>query len=123
MEPNRRIELITSWTDNESKITKLIQELEDANRLKAKIEEEIPALRETGRWEIKYFPPKKPQEEKKTTTYKGEEVTKSKKRKMKTEEALRKKIAKISTGPTDPLGLRPQGGVDKSQDFSKPDNI
>lgn len=121
MEPNRRIELITTWSENEKKINELVKELEEANRLKSKIEEEIPALRETGKWEMKYFPPKKPQEAKKTTTYKGEEVTKSKKRKMKTEEALKKKIAKINTAPRDDLELLPKGGIDKSQNFNRPE--
>jgi len=122
MDSNRRLDLINNWTENENQIARLIKQLEEANKLKEKIEDEIPSLRETGKWEVKFSPPKKPSEAKKSTTYKGESVSKSKKRKLKTEEAMRKKMAKMAAENQDPLGLRPSGGIDKSQDFARANN-
>lgn len=122
MDANRRISLLNTWTENENLIEKLVRQLEEANKIKEKIEEEIPSLRETGRWETKFVSPKKPAETKKTTTYKGQEVSKSKKRKIKTEEALKKKISKMRLEGGDELGLLPKGGIDKSQDHSRPNN-
>lgn len=59
MDANRRISLINTWTENENLIEKLVRQLEEANKIKEKIEEEIPSLRETGRWETKFVSPKK----------------------------------------------------------------
>lgn len=122
MDAQRRLDLINSWTANENKINELVKELNEANKLKEKIENEIPSLRETGKWEIKFLSPKKTSEAPKTTTYKGQPVTASKKRKLKEEEALRKKLAILKEKGGDPLDLLPKRGLDQSQNFNRPEN-
>jgi len=118
MDAQRRIDLINAWTTNENRIEELLKELGEANKIKEKIEKEIPSLGETGKWEMKFISPKKPSEAQKTTTYKGESVSKSKKRKLKTEEALRRKLSKLNESGGDALGLRPQPGLDSTQNFA-----
>lgn len=122
MDSNRRLELINAWTANENKINELIIALKEANQIKEKIEDEIPSLKEAGKWEVKFVPPKKPSEAQKLTTYKGQQVSASKKRKMKTEESLKKRLAKIRQEGGDPLELLPKGGLDQTQNFNRPEN-
>lgn len=118
MDAQRRIDLINDWTENENKIVDLLRQLEEANQIKKKIEDEIPSLRDTGKWEVKFISPKKSAEVQKVTTYKGQQVSASKKRKLKSEEALKRKIAKMRIEGGDQLGLQPSGGLDKTQNFA-----
>lgn len=117
MDPERRIELINMWTDNENKIQDLVKKLEEAKNLKEKIESEIPSLGETGRWEIKFISPKKVEGPKKIVLPSGETTTKSQKRKIRTEAAIRKKMKILDQEgqTTQPMDTSISG--DHSQEF------
>lgn len=124
MDADRRLELINTWTTNENKIQDLVRQLEDAKALKEKIEEDIPSLRETGKWEIKFISPKRAEQPKKIVLPTGETTTKSQKRKQKTEAAIRKKMAKMAEESSGTILMDTGSLMDTSQDFqSTPKNL
>jgi hypothetical protein len=108
------------WTENENLIQKLVRDLEEAKKRKEKIEEEIPSLGETGKWEIKFVSPKKPAPAKLAVLPDGQTVSKSKKRKIKQEEAMRKKMTAMK-GTGGSTILKDTGkALDSSQNFNPP---
>jgi hypothetical protein len=122
MDANKRLELINTWTENENRIQKLVNELEEAKRLKEKIEEEIPSLGQTGKWEIKFISPKTPSQAKMVVLPSGQEVSKSKKRKIKQEEAMRKKMSQLRSEGGGTILQDTGKRLDQSQLFNPPNN-
>jgi len=122
MDANKRLELINRWTENENRIQRLVEELEDAKKLKEKIEEEIPSLGQTGKWEIKFISPKTPSQAKMVVLPDGQEVSKSKKRKIKQEEAMRKKMIQMEKTGGGTILKDTGKAIDQSQNFNPPSN-